>query len=154
MGVHDVHGNPEPLELDERLLAVALVGADHEVRLERDERLETRVDHPAHAWLGARGRRPVAEVAHADDARLAAEREGALGDAGHEGDDARGRAGQRDLAAEHVAQDERVRRRRQREQRDGREGADHSASAPSGQCASRPSASRSSAAATRSARRS
>ena len=154
VGVHDVDGNAEPPQLQEGLLAVALVGADDEIGPERDDRLEARVDHPAHARLEPCRRRPVAEVAHADEPVLAAHGERALGDARYERDDARRRGGQRHLAAEHVAQDERLCGRRQREQHDQRHGADHGATAPSGRRASRPSASRSSAAATRSARRS
>src|SRR5207249_1951577 len=73
--VDDVDGNTEPPQLQERLFAIALVGAHDEVGLERDDGLETRIDHATHARLGARGGRPVAEVAHPDEARLAAERE-------------------------------------------------------------------------------
>src|SRR5881296_2152018 len=77
------------------------------VALKPDDRHEVGIDHAAHARPLACRRRVVAEVGHADQPLLGAERVEDLGDARDERDDARGRRRERHLATEHVARRER-----------------------------------------------
>ena len=87
---HLVHGDADAAELLERLLAVPRAGERDHVRPERHDRLQARRDHAPHPGLPPRLWREVAEVCHAHQPILGAESEQDLGDAGHEGDDARG----------------------------------------------------------------
>ena len=116
MGSDDEDGDREPRELVERRLAVALVRRDDDVGPEGDDRLEARREHAADAPLLPRGRRPVAEVGHADQTVLAAEGEDDLRRARHEGDDPLRGRGQRQRVTQHVARGECGRRRRRQDE--------------------------------------
>ncbi len=112
VGGDEIHGNSDSRELCEGVLACPFRGGDHEIGLEGDDRLEARRDHPADLRLSLGLRWKVAEVGHADQQGLGAQRVEDLGDTRHERDDALGRRRERDVAAEHVACRERRGRRR------------------------------------------
>ena len=86
-GRENMAGDAEVPEAVVDHLRVAVVGQDHEVGFCADDGLERGVRETAHAGLGLRGRRVVAEIGHRHDPVLEAQVVEDLRDVGRKGND-------------------------------------------------------------------
>ena len=80
-------GNLRPPELRQHIGLAAI--DDDEIRPEREDALDVRVEQRAHPWQALDLRREMVEAADANDPRPGAEREQHLGDRGDQRDDSR-----------------------------------------------------------------